>query len=132
MKSNPLAEYAPNFGGMPVLYGLIASFITAFASILITTFVMGWTSVAEANLSSITYVLNMVSVLVGSLLAARQAGNRGWYYGGLTGLSYAVIVTLLGLVVVSGPAFSMNTVFQDLLMMLVGAFGGMIGVNLRK
>jgi putative membrane protein (TIGR04086 family) len=132
MKSKPLADYAPNFGGMPVLYGLVASFITAFVSILITTFVMGWTSVAEANLSSITYVLNMISVLVGSMLAARQAGSRGWYYGGLTGLSYAVLITLLGLLVVTGPMFNMNTLFQDILMALVGGFGGMIGVNLRK
>ncbi|ASS74628.1 TIGR04086 family membrane protein [Tumebacillus algifaecis] len=132
MKSNPLADYAPNFGGMPVLYGLIASFITAFVSILITTFIMGWTSVAEANLSSITYVLNMLSVLVGSLLAARQAGNRGWYYGGLTGLCYAVLITLLGLVVVSDSVFNLNTLFQNTIMALVGGFGGMIGVNLRK
>ncbi|MFD2169359.1 TIGR04086 family membrane protein [Tumebacillus lipolyticus] len=132
MKSKPLADYAPNFGGMPVLYGLVASFITAFISILLTTFVMGWTSVAEANLSSITYVLNMISVLVGSMMAAKQAGNRGWYYGGLTGLCYAILITLLGLIVVSGPAFSFNTIVQDILMALVGGFGGMIGVNLRK
>src|SRR6476469_5047557 len=102
MKTKPLAEYAPNLGGMPVLYGLVASFVTALVSILITTLVMGWTSVAEAKLSTITYVLNMAAVVIGSVLSAKQAGNRGWYYGGLTGLCYAVLITLLGLLMVTG------------------------------
>ncbi|MBL0387478.1 TIGR04086 family membrane protein [Tumebacillus sp. ITR2] len=132
MKNNPLSDYAPNFGGTPVLYGLVAAFGTAIISILITTLLMGWTSIAEARLSGITYVLNMVAVVVGSLFAARQAGTRGWYYGALTGLSYAVLITLLGLLMVDGPLFNLNNLFQTVLMGLIGAFGGMIGVNLRK
>lgn len=132
MKNKALTEYAPNLGGMPVLYGLVASCVTALVSILITTLVMGWTSIAEASLPTITYVLNMASVVIGSLLAARQAGNRGWYYGGLTGLCYAVLITMLGMLMVAGQAFNMNTLVQTVLMGLVGGFGGMIGVNLRK
>jgi len=132
MKSNPLGEYAPNFRGTPVLYGLVASFVTALISILITTLVMGWSSVAEAKLGTITYVLNMAAVVVGSFIAARSAGNKGWYYGGLTGLLYAVLITLLGLLMVATAEFNMNNLIQVILMGLVGAFGGMIGVNLRK
>lgn len=127
-----MAEFAPNFSGAPVLYGLVASFVTAFVAILITTLIMGWTSVAEANLSAITYVLNMVAVVVGSVLAARQAGVKGWYYGGLTGLAYAVLITLLGVMMAAGPVFNLNNLFQTILMGLVGGFGGMIGVNLKR
>jgi putative membrane protein (TIGR04086 family) len=131
LKSKPLAEYA-SFRGTPVLYGLIASFITAFVCILVTTLVIGWTSVNEASLGTITYVLNMLSVLVGSILAARQAGSKGWYYGGLTGLLYALLITLLGLLAVQGPSFTLNHLLQDIIMALVGGFGGMIGVNLKR
>ena len=132
MSKKQFADYAPQFGGAPVVYGLIASFITAVVCILITTLIMGWTSLEEAKLSTITYVLNMVAVVVGSMLSAKQAGNKGWYYGGLTGLSYAVLITLLGLMMVTGPVFNANNLFQTLLMGLIGGFGGMIGVNLRK
>jgi putative membrane protein (TIGR04086 family) len=132
MKNKSFSEYAPNFSGSPVIYGLVASFVTALISILITTLVLGWSSVTEAKLSTITYVLNMVAVVIGSMLSARQAGNRGWYYGGLTGLCYAVLITLLGLLMVQGPVFNLNNLFQSILMGLIGAFGGMIGVNLKK
>ncbi|PWK08976.1 TIGR04086 family membrane protein [Tumebacillus permanentifrigoris] len=132
MKNNLFTDYTPNFGGTPVLYGLVAAFSTALISILVTTLLLGWTSIAEARLSSITYVLNMVAVVVGSMLAARHAGTKGWYYGALTGLCYAVLITLLGLLMVSGPLFNLNNLFQTILMGLIGAFGGMIGVNLRK
>ncbi|HEU4964312.1 MAG TPA: TIGR04086 family membrane protein [Bacilli bacterium] len=127
-----MAEFAPNLGGAPVVYGLVASFVTAFVSILITALIMGWTSVAEANLSTITYVLNMVSVIVGSLLAARQAGNKGWYYGGMTGLAYAILITFLGVLMAADAVFNLNSLVQLILMGLVGGFGGMIGVNLKR
>lgn len=132
MKNNPLSDYTPNFGSMPVLYGLVAAFGTAFVAILLTTLLMGWTSIAEARLSGITYVLNMVAVVVGSVMSARSAGTKGWYYGALTGLCYAVLITLLGLLMVSGPLFNLNNLVSTVLMALIGAFGGMIGVNLRK
>jgi len=132
LKNKSFSEYAPSLNGAPIIYGLVASFVTALVSILITTLVMGWTSVAEAKLSTITYVLNMVAVVVGSMMAARQAGNKGWYYGGITGLAYAVLITALGLLMVQGPVFNANNLFQTVLMGLIGAFGGMIGVNLKK
>jgi len=125
-------EYATSFRGTPILTGLIASFVAAFVSIAVTAIVIGWSSIPESSLPSITYVLNMVSVLIGALLSARQAGNKGWYYGGLTGVLYAVLITMLGLLMVTESAFRMNDLVQILLMGGVGAFGGMIGVNLRK
>ena len=132
MKNKTLSEYAPHFRGTPVLYGIVAALVTAFILILLTTFVMGWTMIPEANLGKITYVMNMIAALVGSMMAARSAGQRGWYYGGLTGLAYAVLVTLLGLLMVRGPLFNLNSLFNTILLGLIGGFGGMIGVNLRK
>ena len=132
MKNKSLSEYAPNFRGTPVLYGIVAALVTAFILILLTTLVMGWTSISEAKLSTITYVMNMIAAVVGSMIAAREAGQRGWYYGGLTGLAYAVLITLLGLLMVQGPIFNLNNLFHTILLGLIGGFGGMIGVNLRK
>lgn len=132
MKNKTLSEYAPHFRGAPVLYGIVAALVTAFILILLTTFVMGWTSIPEAKLGAITYVMNMIAALVGSMMAAREARQRGWYYGGLTGLAYAVLVTLLGLLMVQGPIFNLNSLFHTILLGLIGGFGGMIGVNLRK
>src|SRR3569833_1394431 len=105
MKNKPLSEYAPHFRGTPVLYGIVAALVPAFILILLTTFVMGWTMIPEAKLGSITYVMNMIAALVGSMMAARAAGQRGWYYGGLTGLTYAVFVSLFGLLLVFGLLF---------------------------
>jgi putative membrane protein (TIGR04086 family) len=116
--------------GVPVLYGLIASLLTALLCIFVAASIVAWTPVSELQLPYITYTINVVAVLVGALLAARRGGQRGWYYGGLTGGIYALMIHGIGLLFL-GSALSAAMIVQVIVLALIGAFGGMIGVNLH-
>jgi putative membrane protein (TIGR04086 family) len=131
MKGKSLSEMAPRLGGAPVLQGLVYAFAVAFGAILLATMLMTWTSIPEAKLPVVTYIINLASVLTGSFVSARRTGVKGWYYGGLTGLFYSIAVTILGLMLVSA-SFTMHNVVQIVLMSAIGGLGGVIGVNLRS
>jgi putative membrane protein (TIGR04086 family) len=129
MNGKSLSDIAPRLGGAPILRGLLTALVFAFISILLTSMIVTWTFVAEARLPTITYLINMLASLVGAFVAARIAGEKGWYYGGITALAYSVTITVIGLFVAS-VSFTLYNVVQIALMALVGMFGGMIGVNM--
>jgi putative membrane protein (TIGR04086 family) len=127
MNGKSLSDFAPRLGS-PILRGMLTSLVFAFICILVTSMIVTWTSLSESSLPTITYLINMVASLLGAFVSARKAGEKGWYFGGITALAYAVTITVIGLVVAS-VSFSLYHVVQIALMSLVGIFGGMIGVN---
>ncbi|GIM47218.1 hypothetical protein DNHGIG_27670 [Collibacillus ludicampi] len=128
MNGKPLSDITPRLGGAPILRGLLTALVFAFICILLTSMIVTWTSMAEARLPTITYIINMLASLIGAFVSARIAGEKGWYYGGITALAYSVIITVIGLLVAS-VSFTLYNVVQIALMSLIGMFGGMIGVN---
>lgn len=130
MKGKQLSHFAPHISGRPVLQGLVYAFAVAIAAIILAAMLITWTSIPEAKLPVITYIINLVSVLTGSFVAARRAGEKGWYYGGITGLFYTVFITILGLLLVSA-SFTLHNLLQIVLLSAIGSLGGMIGVNVR-
>lgn len=131
MKGKPISEMAPQFGGRPVLQGLISAFVVAILAVLLTAVLVTWTSIREANVPTITYVINVIAVVIGSFSAARKEGQRGWYFGGMTGLLYSTLITLIG-IMLAASTFTFHHVVQIIILSLIGGFGGMIGVNLGR
>lgn len=128
MKGKSLSDMTPRLGGIPVLQGLIYAFAVAFGAILLASVLVTWTSVPEAKLPVITYIINLAAVLTGSFVAARRSKEKGWYYGGLTGLFYSLAITILGLMLVSA-SFTLHNVVQIAILTAVGGLGGVLGVN---
>lgn len=130
MKGKSLSNIAPHIGGAPVLQGLIYAFAVAIVAVILAAMVVTWTSLPEAKLPFVMYIVNLASVLTGAFVSARRAGERGWYFGGLTGLFYSISVTILGLLLVSA-SFTLHNLFQIALLAVIGSLGGVVGVNMR-
>lgn len=131
MKGKQLSNIAPHIGGAPVLQGLIYAFAVAIVAVVLMAMIVTWTSLPEAKLPIVTYGINLISVLTGAYMAARRAGEKGWYYGGLTGFFYTISVTILGLLLVSA-SFTLHNLFQIALLSAIGSLGGVVGVNVRR
>ncbi|BCJ88130.1 TIGR04086 family membrane protein [Effusibacillus dendaii] len=128
MKGKSISDIAPRFGGTPILTGLLYALIIAFGAVILSAMTITWTAIPESKLPVITYIINVAAALIGSFTAARKAGERGWYYGGITGLIYSVLITILGLMLVSA-AFTLHNVVQIAILSAIGGLGGVIGVN---
>lgn len=86
---------------------------------------------AEDDLSFYTFLVHAASAFIGGCVSGKRAGNKGWYYGCLTGLVYGVTLLVIGFLALDsslslGDLTLIATVFAG------GAIGGMFGVNLKK
>lgn len=115
----------------PLLKGLLYSIGVMAACALLASFMLMLTGQKEDSLTSYTYAIHAISVVVGGFAAGRKSGSRGWYAGGITAVLYSLLVFLVAFL-----GFDRGISTQGLLFVfvafLVGAIGGMLGVNTRK
>lgn len=116
---------------VPVLHGLIVSLCIALAGVLLIASALAWTSLSEAGLPYLIYTVHAAAVLAGAGWAARKAGHRGWYYGLFTGFGYALTVTILALASAE-VSLTPAALIQGAILVIIGSFGGVIGVNLAR
>ncbi|MDR6226356.1 TIGR04086 family membrane protein [Desmospora profundinema] len=112
----------------PLLTGLLVIFAIVLAGSVVTALLLRFTATAESSLPYFTYGINGIALLAGGWCAGRKARQKGWLYGGLTGILYVGIILLIGFL-----AFDTVMRVQPLLFTLcatgLGAIGGIFGVN---
>ncbi len=111
-----------------VFTGLLYTLVLVLTGALVTALLLSFTTIRESSLPYFTYVINVLGLLLGGFITGRRCGGKGWYYGGLTGLSYFLLVLLVGFLGFDVPMQLMTLLY------LVGAFfisavGGILGVN---
>lgn len=113
----------------PVVYGTILALIWAICATVIVFLWSNYGSITAGQLSVAAYIIHCTAAFFGGFKAARSASEKGWYYGGLTGLMYAIFMILIGLTVYNTFSMDAGGGFRTVLMILVGAFAGIIGLN---
>ncbi|SFS58682.1 TIGR04086 family membrane protein [Marininema halotolerans] len=113
---------SPLLAGISIVLGVVLS------GSIITAMLLRFTSVEESSLPYFAYGINALALLSGGWISGRQAGHRGWLYGGLTGIIYVVLVLIIGFL-----AFNTQMRVQPVLFTLcatgIAAIGGIFGVN---
>ncbi len=117
---------------LPILYGTAWALFFAVIGILITFLWAHYGSATNSQLAIAAYLIHCLAVLFGSIAASRCKEEKGWYYGGLTGIFYAVIMVVIGLIAYNTLSMDPAGLFRILLMALIGAFGGILGINTRN
>ncbi|MEJ8545699.1 TIGR04086 family membrane protein [Brevibacillus borstelensis] len=111
-----------------VFAGLLYTLGLVLLGALMAALLLSFTSIRESSLPYFTYVINVIGLLVGGYVTGRRCGGKGWYYGGLTGLFYFLLVSLIGFLGFDAPMQWVTFLY------LIGAFllasiGGIMGVN---
>lgn len=111
-----------------VLTGLLFTLSLILVGALLTALLLSFTNIRESLLPYFTYAINIIGLLIGGFVTGRRCGGRGWYYGGLTGLVYFILVLLIGFLGFDVP-MQLNTFLYLLAAFLISAIGGVFGVN---
>jgi len=115
----------------PILRGMIWAFGLMAVCALLFSLVLALTNQNESSMPTATYVIHALCSLVGGTVAGKKSGARGWYAGGATGILYAALLYLIGFL-----GFDSELHLQTLVLVaasfLLGALGGIVGVNLKK
>ncbi|MGO4528864.1 TIGR04086 family membrane protein [Paenibacillus sp. 2TAF8] len=115
----------------PILSGLYHAFVWMFIGALVLSFFLWMSDLREQELSTYTYVVHGLSLLIGGFIAGKRSGEKGWYYGGLTGIVYGLLVLLIGFLALDA-SFNWKDSLQLLIAFLLSALGGIFGVNTQR
>jgi putative membrane protein (TIGR04086 family) len=128
---NPLEKMPRARIASPMLSGLLYTFIWMIAGTLVASLLLLFTGMQENRLSTYSLVIHGLAILIGGLVSGKRAQSKGWYHGGILGLIYSVIVVMIGFLAFDA-GFQKETAVLITLCFLLGALGGMFGVNLKK
>lgn len=115
----------------PILSGLLYAFLVMSIAAVATSLILLLTNQKESSLPTYAYIIHCISLLLGGWISGKRAEMRGWYYGGLLGLIYALLVILIGFLGFD-KGFDLQTLFFGSFAFGIGAIGGILGVNTKK
>ena len=112
--------------GEGVFRAAILTLIILVIYSIITTYIP-----ASMKVTSVFYiVITLVSVLYGSVFAAKKAGEKGWLMGLLVAVTYMLVLYLVKVVGGGSTDIGMREVTRTALALGIGALSGMLGINL--
>ncbi|GAF65901.1 TIGR04086 family membrane protein [Alkalihalobacillus trypoxylicola] len=117
-------SYAP-----AVVFGLFTIFVIAIVFSLVASLLLSMTNLTEHSLDWLIKVVAFIAILMGGMVAGAKSKSKGLLIGALTTILFTLVIFLaqyLGY----DQAFTTEQYLYHGGYLLVGAFGGMIGVNL--
>ena len=114
--------------GSPVLAGLLYGGLwLAMGAILMSTLLYAG-NLDEESMPAWSLGIHGVSSLCGGFTSGKRSGRRGWYYGGLLGIVYGLLVLMISFLAADAGVTG-RTGILFLIVILAGACGGMAGVK---
>jgi putative membrane protein (TIGR04086 family) len=115
----------------PLIAGLFYIILIVFLGTLLISFLLSMSGIQESSLPYYAYPLHAIALFIGGWISGKRAKEKGWYYGGLSGIIYAVILMLIGFL-----GFDQGMGLDTLMILSISfgcsALGGMIGVNTAR
>ncbi len=113
------------------LKALFVSLIITFACIILFAFIIKWASLPDKVISPVNMAIKAISVFFGAMVLTKNSTK-----GMLQGLLFAGLYTLLAFIIFSILAqkltLGLGLVADLAFAVVVGAIGGMVGVNVKK
>ena len=116
----------PNSQWKIILFSSVRAMIMTMVVLLLLAFLITYSSLPEKTIPIVTVLTSLVFVLMASRRSAKRIGKQGWLNGGLTGLSYMLLMAVFGSIFVSVSPFALLIGYWPLL--LTGILGGIWGV----
>lgn len=110
------------------LKGMFVSLIITFASIIVFAFVIKWTSLPDNIIPPVNLVIKGISVFFGALVFSAKT-SKGLTKGMMFGLLYTLLSFVIFSILAKDFSLSLGLIADFGFNLVVGAIGGIIGVN---
>lgn len=121
-----------DFNFSSVLNGLIWSLVISICLSVIITLLLHFTSISEELIPAFATLIFFLSILAGSIVSAKAAGNKGLFHGLSVGLLYFVISLILSLFVVTSSFGWLVFLKKIAYTIIASSIGGIIGIGLTS
>lgn len=115
-----------------LLKGLITSLIITFAALLLLSVIITYTPLNEAFADTAVAVITYIAIAAGGFSAAKGTRGRGWLTGIISALLYILIMWITSSAVRGNMHIDGGSAVNMLISLLSGAFGGIVGINIRN
>ena len=115
-----------------IIRSLTVSMIFTFVAFLIFAVIISFSSLSEASAETIVNIVTFTAVIISGFTAAKNANSKGWIWGAAGGGLYIGTVIVAGLLANNSSSLAIGTLGFFLISVLIGAIGGIAGINLRK
>ncbi|MGG7176458.1 TIGR04086 family membrane protein [Clostridium paraputrificum] len=113
-----------------VFKGLMGAVLLALILLLILSLIMTKFDLTEKVYSIVYVVITALSLVIGSVFAAKCNGRKGWLTGFLVGLMFFVCIHILGAIATGNISFDMAEMYKLGASITIGTIAGILGVNL--
>ena len=113
-----------------IIKGLAFSFIFTLITFFIFSIILRFTNIQDSVIPGIVLLISILSILCGAAICTKNANSQGWLWGGCIGLSYSLILYLVSSLTLTSFALPLTTFYLILGYILVGAIGGIVGINI--
>lgn len=117
--------------GLVILKASLLAVIVTLVGFLIFAVVMKLANLQETIIPPVNQAIRIISIALGGAVAARSGRTKGWLKGALTGLLYIVWALVISAIFGGKYAFDTVLLSDALLGIVVGAIGGIIGINIE-
>lgn len=115
-----------------ILKGSIIAIVITLISMFVVSVIFTLTNISEAFIPQIIIAVTSISILIGSIIASINIGKMGILNGALVGFIYLFTIYLLSSIIVCGFSFNIKSLIMIGISLVLGIFGGIIGVNISK
>ncbi len=113
-----------------ILRGTVLALVISLLVLLLLSLVLYLTPVPERVVPYAVYITSIFSIIIGSAYAAKRIQSKGWLNGGLTGLTFIIILLILTKVFGLDANINLHLITKLLLAFVLGSIGGILGLNL--
>lgn len=112
-----------------ILTGVLLAYAISLLVFLVTALLLNLTNISDVIIPHLTYITSVISIVVGSMHATSNIGEKGWLNGGICGILYFVGLLLLSVLMGIELASTNIILFRLFMAFVFGAVGGVLGIN---
>ena len=118
--------------GIALMTGMVIAYAITCIAFIGYAVLVTYTSATAETLPLVVLGTTLVAVAVAGFDAARGAESKGWLWGIIAGLIYAVILFAVGAWIFQGFVINLQLLGVLALSLAGGAIGGAVGINTKK
>lgn len=123
-------EWKDYFGN--VLKGVVGAVAIVTILTAIFSLVMSFVEISPGIDSAINVGITSISLIFGTVLAAKLYGRKGWLVGLSVGILFYIALYAIGILFGAEATLGLYDLMKFSLCVLVGVLSGMLGINLGR
>ena len=117
---------------IPIMVGFLISLILSVVTLYIYAVMLVNTGVQENTIKPVVITISSVSLLIGSSISSLKTKSKGIINGICVSLMYLMSMYVLSSIILCGFSLNLISLIMIICGIILGAIGGVIGVNIKK